>query len=931
MTTSSLLVSTKSGLANILQWGAAKKHHHIKWWLFAFLPLVLVLWIFTTVSGTQAVGSRLVTPGGTDAGDCTLLPCATVTYAIEQALPGDTVLVTAGTYREHLIIDKPLVLQGEGPATTVLEGDLDADGQPDGIVITVNSPQVVIQGFSIVHGYHGILARTSFSLFASNEIHDNWHVAKTEGTGIRLWGASEQNAIQANLIYNNGREGIYIGSGDVNVQPLNNLIQANIIYGNGRFTESHSSAYWGNEQYGIRLLFARGGIIANNQIFAHPQGWGLHLLRAKGNAISDNEVFNNWYGVQLTRNSAGNMINNNVVHDNDVGVQVDDSSIAETQVNFNQFCRNETFGVVNVGFSKPEPNITDASFNWWGSISGPGLVGPGVGNNVSQGVVFVPWNTVPPTDGPCHTNVLQVQKYHDIDQNGQWDEAEPALDGWEFTLYNAAGEPLMHSETGQLNGEAGWAYFEGLMPGDYTVCETLQNGWHNTDPGTEEACKEIAIVDNGREPGSGPLFMYVDEPGSQAIRFLFQGIDILGLAAEADPAEFPNIDPNILLNYVSEPWLCLASQLQEPDLAQIVAEGNALNPITFDRTITRGFEDGLSYKTVESDLLVNPIQVGVKTWAGKLWYSSATVFLECGSNPVLTFGNHQLPGKITIVQDNPLQDGTDFDFTGDMGDFTLDNGEVDGDAFTNSVTFTDVYPGEYGVTELPPFGWRINDISCQTDDPADTTQHNDETAFIDLDPLETITCTFTNAFQPPDIDAGPDVEAAEGDVVNFVGTYLDPRIADPSQNNGIVWDFGDGSTAEDTLAPQHIYADDGIYPVTLSVTDVTGVVYQSSLLVTVANMVPTVEAGLNQVVLAGKIVQFNGYVEDPGLLDVLTITWAFGDGATAADTLTPTHEYNQPGEYVVTLTVVDDDGATAVDQLVVLVQQYQTFLPLITR
>jgi hypothetical protein len=47
---------------------------------------------------------------------------------------------------------------------------------------------------------------------------------------------------------------------------------------------------------------------------------------------------------------------------------------------------NTTFGVSNLG-----TGTLDASHNWWGSVSGPGVEGPGSGDKVSASVTFVPW------------------------------------------------------------------------------------------------------------------------------------------------------------------------------------------------------------------------------------------------------------------------------------------------------------------------------------------------------------------------------------------------------------------------------------------------------------------------------------------------------------------------------------------------------------
>jgi streptogramin lyase len=73
---------------------------------------------------------------------------------------------------------------------------------------------------------------------------------------------------------------------------------------------------------------------------------------------------------------------------------------------------------------------------------------------------------------------------------------------------------------------------------------------------------------------------------------------------------------------------------------------------------------------------------------------------------------------------------------------------------------------------------------------------------------------------PPTVDAGPDMRANEGDRVTFSGSFSDPGILD---THTIRWDFGDGTEpVYGTLTPTHVYADNGEYPVTLTVIDKDG-------------------------------------------------------------------------------------------------------------
>jgi large repetitive protein len=69
---------------------------------------------------------------------------------------------------------------------------------------------------------------------------------------------------------------------------------------------------------------------------------------------------------------------------------------------------------------------------------------------------------------------------------------------------------------------------------------------------------------------------------------------------------------------------------------------------------------------------------------------------------------------------------------------------------SGSQTFSNLAFGSYTVTEQgPPSGWAFTSLACT--DPDGGTTVSGQTANIDLDPGETVTCTFTNSKQLPDL------------------------------------------------------------------------------------------------------------------------------------------------------------------------------------
>jgi hypothetical protein len=84
----------------------------------------------------RAATNRVVATSGSDTGnDCSnsATPCATIQHAIEQATAGDTIQVAAGTYQEHVTVNKDVTIRGAGASSTIV------DGTDSGRVFQINS------------------------------------------------------------------------------------------------------------------------------------------------------------------------------------------------------------------------------------------------------------------------------------------------------------------------------------------------------------------------------------------------------------------------------------------------------------------------------------------------------------------------------------------------------------------------------------------------------------------------------------------------------------------------------------------------------------------------------------------------------------------------------------------------------------------------
>jgi hypothetical protein len=140
-------------------------------------------------------------------------------------------------------------------------------------------------------------------------------------------------------------------------------------------------------------------------------------------------------------------------------------------------------------------------------------------------------------------------------------------------------------------------------------------------------------------------------------------------------------------------------------------------------------------------------------------------------------------GTISIVKEAIPEGATDFDFTSDLGAFTLtDDGTV-----ANTETFLDVEPGTYDFTESVPTGWALGAIVCDEDRNADSTVDvGTATVSVVLEPGETVACTFFDTLIPAEggtITIIKDTVPDGATVFGFTGDLGAFQLSDSSPEN----------------------------------------------------------------------------------------------------------------------------------------------------
>jgi parallel beta-helix repeat protein len=255
------------------------------------------------------------------------LDYATIQEAINatQTVDGNTIVVDAGTYYEHVIVNKRLKLVGAGQGLTIVNGN------GTGTVISVSVDDSRISGFTVQNGLWGVNLN---------------HVQN----------ASVENNTVLNCSISGGR-GIFVwGSLDCTVA---------------------SNTFLSNKEAGVELWQSSGTLIINNNISSNMHGIYL-LINSIRNVVEGNIVRNNPQGIVASFDCSNNTITGNIVSGSSLGGIVMGGALN------NSIYHNNVFGnSVQAWAYGNSTNLWDngAEGNFWGGYAGTDLNEDGIGDS----------------------------------------------------------------------------------------------------------------------------------------------------------------------------------------------------------------------------------------------------------------------------------------------------------------------------------------------------------------------------------------------------------------------------------------------------------------------------------------------------------------------------------------------------------------------
>lgn len=259
---------------------------------------------------------------------------ATIQGAINNATPGDTILVSSGLYYERVAVNKTVVLVGENRETTIVDGSF------TGSVFQITADNVSVTGFKLQN--------------------TGWEWGRS---GVEVYNA-DYCEIKGNFVFLTCHQIRLNGSRGSKI--LGNIVSA-------------PRDYFPQSAYGIRLENSVDCLIENNTISNNIGG--IHLQNATNCTVVRNFVFQNTQGIRLYSPCVDNDVVANIVCNNTRDGMIEAMPWNQTLIN-NSFVHNNFVNNSQPFIYKVEGCIWDDGFegNYWTRYNGSDLDRDGIGD-----------------------------------------------------------------------------------------------------------------------------------------------------------------------------------------------------------------------------------------------------------------------------------------------------------------------------------------------------------------------------------------------------------------------------------------------------------------------------------------------------------------------------------------------------------------------
>ncbi len=302
-------------------------------------------------------------------------------------------------------------------------------------------------------------------------------------------------------------------------------------------------------------------------------------------------------------------------------------------------------------------------------------------------------------------------KYNDINGNGIYDPGEPKLAGWTINLYDNS----VFDESMVTNANGDYS-FNNLAPGTYSVCEVMQTGWVQTQPGTPSSpiCDQVIIAKSNQQ--STVVFGNQGQGSIKVIK------DVIGADGQTTD------------NVTNWQWTLNGSNSNYPGSTN--QTGTTLTNLPADTytvsEVSQAHYHFVSLACTDNATTINGLTIGPST----------TVTLNPGDSIVCTFTNARNTGTVTV--NKTLVPSSDSGLFNLQINSTTYATNVGNHGTTHPQT---IATGDVTVSETAGAGTTMSDYfstySCLNGDTS-VANGNGTSASFTLNYLDGVVCTFTN-------------------------------------------------------------------------------------------------------------------------------------------------------------------------------------------
>lgn len=256
----------------------------------------------------------------------------TIKAAVDIAVADDIIQVLAGTYKESVVLDKKLILEGDKSGLTIIQGD----GRTIGIKVTAE--EVEIKNITVANNSIGIFTESNNTTITSCLVMQNIIA------GISLYG--EGHTVSNNQI-NNNTKGIILNSVNTNILSNSMMDNKSITIENVEETVTGSQIKYNkisNSEVGLAFVNSNAttNTISINTI--HKCDQGIILNGSTNDILTNSVTYCSVFGINIYGDS--NNIKQNSINNNTEGLVI---SGEQNVVKFNNITQNTNVGLTILG------------------------------------------------------------------------------------------------------------------------------------------------------------------------------------------------------------------------------------------------------------------------------------------------------------------------------------------------------------------------------------------------------------------------------------------------------------------------------------------------------------------------------------------------------------------------------------------------------